>query len=125
MSCFYKLIDYIGGLFSFPVPEESLTSVLVGRGFSPEDDYSTANQGERELILADLLIVLSRAQGYTNSTKSASFALTVAGERIPLEDRRAYIQEANRLYKKNGEDDSVRPFYGLNVYEHESGCKDS
>lgn len=124
MSSFYKLIDYIGGLFSFPVPEETLVSVLADRGFSPDDDYNSTEKGERELILADLLMVLSRAQGYSSATKSQAFSLTISGERIPLEDRRAFIQEANRLYMKNGEADSVRPLFGLNVYEHEGKCKD-
>ena len=124
MSSFYKLIDYIGGLFSFPVPEETLVSVLADRGFSPDDDYTLAEKKDKELILADLLMVLSRAQGYSSATKSQAFSLTISGERIPLEDRRAFIQEANRLYTQNGEADSVRPLFGLNVYEHEGKCKD-
>lgn len=111
------VLDYFFGQFSYPIPSEVFESVFAGRGIKTDDDVSDLERKEIDLCLADTLVILSRtSQGFTNRTGSDAFSTTIKGDYIPLSDRRAMRDEANRIYKRYGEDDKVRSQNAINVY---------
>lgn len=112
-----NVLDYFFGQFSFPIPTEVFESVFAGRGIKTDDDVSLLELKDIDLCLADTLVILSRtSQGYTNRTGSEAFSMTIKGDYIPLTDRRAMRDEANRIYKRYGENEKVRSQNAINVY---------
>lgn len=110
--------DFFQGIFSFPIADEMINAALYQRiGMSESDnEISEIDLQERELILADILIMLSRAsQGYTNQTGSDAFSMTIKGETIPLADRQAMRAEANRIYRRYSEETSITESNAINI----------
>ena len=120
----YKLIDYLIGCFNFPIDEGMILAALAGRALEPTILFGSVTQKERDLVLADILVMLSRSSmGYTQKTSSDAFSMELRGELIPLADRQAMIREANRLYGMYEDEASkVRPLSALNIYADEEGC---
>lgn len=111
------VLDYFFGQFSFPVPTEVLESAFAGRGIKSDDETTMLERRDMDLVLADILVILSRtSQGFTNRTGSDAFSTTIKGDYIPLADRRAMRDEANRIYKRYGENENVRALNAINVY---------
>lgn len=112
-----NVLDYFFGQFSFPIPTEVLESAFIGRGIKPDDDIADIEVKEKDLTLADILVILSRtSQGFTNRTGSDAFSTTIKGDYVPMEARRAMRDEANCIYKRYGENDKVREMNAINVY---------
>jgi len=119
----YKVSDYLEGCFNFPIDEGMITAAMAGRDLDPLLLFGDVEQKDRDLLLADLLIMLSRSSmGYTQETSSDSFAMKQRGELIPLADRKAMVREANRIYSLYGEKTNVRPQSALNIYPDEETC---
>lgn len=119
----YTILNYFQGVFSFPVADEMITAACYLRQTNPDDLLGDVTDETRELILADLLIMLSRASmSFDRKTGSESFNMTIKGNRIPLEDRRAMKDEANAIYAKY-EPESVKPRSVLNIYDNENHCQ--
>lgn len=112
-------LDFFQGQFSFPVDDSVIRSALSRRGtINESDEIGEYEQKEIELTLADILVILSRSsQGYTNRTGSDAFSMSIKGEYVPLADRRAMRDEANRIYRRYGESDKIRMMNAINVYE--------
>lgn len=121
----YKLIEYLVGCFNFPIDEGMIIAALAGRGLEPSQVFAETTEKQRDLVLADILIMLSRSSmGYTQKTASDAFSMELRGELIPLADRQAMIREANAIYGKYEEEaGKVRPLSALNVYADEKDCK--
>lgn len=111
--------DFFQGIFNFPIADEMIKSasfLRLGDDFSDEEILSIENK-DRDLMLADILIMLSRAsQGYTNQTGSDAFSMTIKGETIPLADRQAMRAEANRIYRRYNELENVTESNAINIY---------
>lgn len=113
----FTLKEYLQGVFNFPVADELITSILCERGFTPDDECANTEKKDRELLVADVLMALSRAsQTWANKTGNEAFNMTVSGGLIPLADRQAMRNEANKLYSANGESDKVRLLSAINLY---------
>lgn len=110
------IVEFFGGCFNFPVSKEIIMSACWLRGVNP-DDYQFYELGDnRELIIADILVMLSRAsQGYQEKTGSDAFSMTISGEFIPLADRQAMRDEANAIYRKYGETDNIITRNAINI----------
>lgn len=120
----YKLKDYLIGCFNFPIDEGMICAVLAGRGIELSELFADTTEKERDLCLADVLVMLSRSSmGYSQKTSSDAFSMEFRGELIPLADRQAMISEANRIYAKYAEESRVRPLSVLNIYKDEEDCK--
>lgn len=113
-----KAVDFFQGIFSFPVQKEMIVSAMYKRGYEAEEVFmNDILAKDQELILADILVMLSRvSQGYTNTTGSDAFSMTIKGEYIPLEDRQAMRREANAIYKRNGEEQNIKTSSAINIY---------
>lgn len=113
-----NVIDFFQGIFSFPVAKEMIISAMYQRGYEADTTLmSEITAEDQELILADLLVMLSRvSQGYTNTSGSDAFSMTIKGEYIPLEDRQAMRREANAIYKRYNEDKNVKTDNAINIY---------
>lgn len=111
-------IDFFQGIFSFPVAKEMIVSAMYQRGYEAEVvRMSEIIAEDQELILADLLVMLSRvSQGYTNTSGSDAFSMTIRGEYIPLADRQAMRREANAIYKRHGEETNIKTDNAINIY---------
>lgn len=113
----FTLKEYLQGVFNFPVADELIVSILWERGFTPDDECGNTEKKDRELLVADVLMALSRAsQTWANKTGNEAFSMTVSGGLIPLADRQAMRNEANKLYSANGESDKVRLLSAINLY---------
>lgn len=111
-------INFFQGQFSYPVPSAVVETAMVQRGINADDDIMDLEQRERDLVLADLLTILARSsQGYTNTTGSDAFNMSIKGVYIPLADRREMRAEANRIYKRYGETANIRLMSAINIYE--------
>lgn len=111
--------SFFQGIFNFPIADEMIESALymrTGHGDGSED-ISILDTESRELMLADILIMLSRAsQTWSNKTGSDAFSMILSGEIIPLADRQVMKAEANRIYRKYKEFESVTESNAINIY---------
>lgn len=114
-----KIKSFFQGIFNFPIADEMIESALYIRiGSSDGDaDIDTLDKETRELMLADILIMLSRAsQTWSNKTGSDAFSMSLSGEIIPLADRQAMKAEANAIYRRYSEDISIRESSVINIF---------
>lgn len=121
----FTILGYYQGCFSFPVADEMIQAACFCRGVDPDLEFvvSEFEESERMLILADLLMMLSRASmTFNRKTGSDAFNLTVSGEIIPLADRQAMKREANAIYAKY-EPESVKPRSVFNIYPKPKVCE--
>lgn len=110
------ILNYYQGCFSFPVADEMIQAACYCRDTDPDWEFGDMTEQTRNLILADLLMMLSRASmTFDRKTSSDAFSMTISGERIPLEDRHAMRNEANAIYAKY-EPASVKPRSVINIY---------
>lgn len=111
--------SFFQGIFNFPIADEMIESALYIRtGQSDGDaDIVSLDYETRQLMLADILIMLSRAsQTWSNKTGSDAFSMTLSGEIIPLADRQAMRAEANEIYRRYSEETSIRESNAINIF---------
>lgn len=93
--------EFYQGIFNFPVSEEMISSACSMMAVEPTENISYIDIEFREMILAHLLVMLSRASmGYSNKTGTSDFSMIIQGELVPLSDRLMMRNEANRIFKK-------------------------
>lgn len=111
-------LEFFQGQFSYPVPSAVVEAAMLQRGVVGDTEAGELEQRERDLVLADLLTIISRSsQGYTNTTGTDAFNMSIKGVYIPLADRREMRAEANRIYKRYDEQANIRPMNAINIYE--------
>lgn len=112
-----SILDFFQGVFNFPISSDMVRSACYVRGLDASDSMGVLDEETQELIMADILVMLSRAsQGYMNKSGSDAFSMTIQGEYIPLADRQAMRNEANRIYRKYGFLDLVQDTNVINIY---------
>lgn len=119
----FTILSYYQGCFSFPVADEMIQAACYCRDTDPDWEFGDMSEQTRNLILADLLMMLSRASmTFNRKTGSDAFNLTISGEIIPLADRQAMKNEANAIYAKY-EPESVKPRSVINIYPKPKVCE--
>lgn len=111
--------SFFQGIFNFPIADEMIESALYMRMGTNggDEDISVLDKETRELMLADILIMLSRAsQTWSNRTGSDAFSMTLSGEIIPLADRQAMKAEANAIYRRYSEETSIKESNAINIF---------
>lgn len=111
------ILDFFQGVFNFPISSEMVRSACYVREVDASNDMGVLEEETQELIMADILVMLSRAsQGYTNKSGSDAFSMTIQGEYIPLADRQAMRNEANKIYRKYDKLEYVQETNAINIY---------
>lgn len=111
------ILNFFQGVFNFPISSDMVRSACYMRGWQAENPMDFTDIETQELIMADILVMLSRAsQGYTNKSGSDAFTMTMQGEYIPLADRQAMRNEANKIYRKYNEVEKVQETNAINIY---------
>lgn len=112
-----KILDFFQGVFSFPVSSDMVRSACFLREWDADMEMDITEVKMQELIVADILVMLSRAsQGYTNKSGSDVFSMTIQGDYIPLNDRQAMRNEANKIYRKYNEVEKIQETNAINIY---------
>lgn len=108
--------EYFQGIFSFPVSDDMVQAACLNNEIDYTENVMTITTKEKELCLADLLIMLSRAsQTFSNKTASSNFSMTLSGEQMSLTDRKTLIFEANNLYLKNDASSKIKTLSAINI----------
>lgn len=111
-----NVLDFFQGVFSFPVQSDMVKSACFLRGVEPNSSAVEHETKTLDLVLADMLVMLSRSSmGFSNTSSTDSFSMTLRGDYVPLSDRQAMRNEANQIYKKYGEVDFVRETSAINI----------
>lgn len=118
------LLEFFSGLFPFPVEDSFIIANCGARGYDAETTtLSMIGLSTRELLRADLLKALALSLiGWQSKTSSTAFSAEQRGEGMSTEQRRSMLNEANSLYRKYGEPESVVRLNAINVWEDEQGC---
>ena len=111
------LLNFFQGVFNFPISSDMVRSACYMRQWDAEDKMDYTDIKTQELIMADILVMLSRAsQGYTNKSGSDAFTMIMQGEYIPLADRQAMRNEANKIYRRYKEFEKIQENNAINIY---------
>ena len=111
-----NVLDFFLGVFSFPVQSDMVQSPCFLRCVEPDSSAVEHETKTLDLVLADMLVMLSRSSmGFSNTSSTDSFSMTLRGDYVPLSDRQAMRNEANQIYKKYGEVDFVRETSAINI----------
>lgn len=109
--------EFFSGIFNFPISSEMVATACYKRGFHSDEYIEEMDTKTQDLTLADILVMLSRvSQGYTEKTGTDAFSMSVRGDYIPLADRQAMRNEANKIYAKYGENENVKLASAINIY---------
>lgn len=96
--------NYLNGLFAEDFTAKNMTSVLLKRGISVGADESAVEVKSKELMEADLYMVLFKkfSKGSDSVTKG-NWKRSSGGVTIGVNDRKAFFDAANAIYKKYNE----------------------
>jgi hypothetical protein len=96
--------QYLQGLFSYEFSEANLTSVLIKRDIESGVDQADVSTELKELATADLYMVLFNvfSRGNTSVTRG-NWSRSSGSVNIGVNDRKAFLDAANAIYKKYGE----------------------
>ena len=97
--------DYLNGLFAEDFSAKNMTSVLLKRGISVAADQSGIAVKSKELAQADLYMVLFNKFGKgSESVSKGNWSRSVGSTSIGVTDRKSFLDAANQIYKKYGEE---------------------
>lgn len=103
---YQTMYDYLQSLIEFELPERSFVTVANRYEFSLDDDSNYVEQRDKDLALADLLLVLttspSTIQGKTE--KAGNWSITDTSTTISITDKQRLEKRAYALYKRWGID---------------------
>lgn len=96
----FDIIEYIGSLTGFAFEKPTLERIAMERGVLGADSYESLTERDRDLLLADLLLVI-----YTTPSQSASMRKAHAGWEMSvgsqvIEGRKGLYDMMLRLYRK-------------------------
>ena len=97
--------DYLNGLFAEDFTSKNMTSVLLKREITPNADQSGIETKSKDLAQADLYMVLFNKFGKgTESVSKGNWSRSVGAVSIGVTDRKSFLDAANQIYKKYGEE---------------------
>ena len=117
----YKISDFLSGQVAIAVDGSVITAACLGRGVMPDDEFSDVTEKDRQLVLADMLMILCRGGKFSNRTASEAFSLSLGGS-LSDADRKALRNDANAIYAKY-EPASMRKPSVINIYSDWEGCQ--
>jgi hypothetical protein len=96
--------DYLNGLFAEDFSAKNMTSVLLKRGIEVASDESEVTTKSKELAQADLYMVLFNTFSKGGeSVSKGNWKRTTASTNIGVNDRKSFLDAANKIYDKYGE----------------------
>ena len=140
----YKISDFLSGQVAISVDGSVITAACLGRDVMPDDEFMNARnilttcrersklenvyytfsdvaEETRQLVLADMLMILCRGGKFSNRTASEAFSLSLGGS-LSDADRKALRNDANAIYAKY-EPASMRKPSVINIYSDGEGCQ--
>lgn len=77
----FDVVDYVGSLIGYPVPEKAVRRIVLERGIAGVGDWTEISRHDRNLCIADMLMVLFTSPSNSGSrTKShGDFSVTIGG----------------------------------------------
>lgn len=95
---------YLQGQFDYQFKDTNLQSVLLKRGIAAGADHLTVSAVTKELMVADLYMVLfSVFSKGSESVSKGNWKRSTGAVYIAEKDRFAYRDQANKIYAKHGE----------------------
>jgi hypothetical protein len=109
--------QYLQGLFDYQFKDQNFLTVLLKRGIASGADHATVSQSTKDLLSADLLMILFTVlpRG-SESVSKGNWKHTTGAVYVAEKDRKAYQAEANRIYAKYGEVASYGMKDGTNLW---------
>jgi hypothetical protein len=109
--------QYLQGLFDYQFQELNLSGVLLKRGITAGVDHLTVSAQVKELMQADLLMVLFTvfSKGSESVTKG-NWKRATGAVYVAVKDRFAFRDEANKIYARYGEIASFGMKDGTNLW---------
>lgn len=96
----FDIITYMSSLTGFTFEKSVLERIAMERGVSDVTDYSQLEQKDKDLLLADLLLVIYTSPYQTSSLTKQHGAFTqTIGSQI-ITDKRGMFNLMTALYKK-------------------------
>ena len=117
----YKISDFLSGQVAISVDGSVITAACLGRNVMPDDEFMDVAEESRQLVLADMLMILCRGGKFSNRTASEAFSLSLGGS-LSDADRKALRNDANAIYAKY-EPASMRKPSVINIYSDGEGCQ--
>lgn len=95
----FNVIEYVGSLIGYPIRRKAVTRIVTERGIASVSDWTEIDRRTRNLVIADLLMVLFTSPSNTGSrTKShGDFTITVGG--TILTDKKDMYDLMMKLYQ--------------------------
>lgn len=99
----FDIIEYLSGLTGFVFDKSVLKRVAIERGVIGVKEYSQITPKTRDLLLADLLLVvyLSPNTSASHTNQHGAYTVTVGSQTINSKD--AIYDVMMRIYKKYGD----------------------
>lgn len=100
--------QYLQGLFGYQFSSANMTSVCLKRGIEEGSDQEDVSEELKELAQADLYMVMFNVfgQGGESVTKG-NWTRSTSSVNVGVNDRRSFLEAANRIYAKYGEQDAT------------------
>lgn len=105
VECFFYLSieGYLKGKVGFDVDDSKFQSILLDRGITPGTDSEDVSVQDRDLLYADTLMIIATTPNVIAGTeKMGDWSST--GQSISVTDRDSFINAANSIYIKYGDD---------------------
>lgn len=92
------VVDYLKNVTGYPIKGAVVEAVLIGRNIGASTDASALTQEQRELLTADILMMLAALFSSSSGSvkKSGDFEIREAG--LNMGDRTLLIQKAMKIY---------------------------
>lgn len=100
MASNFNVIEYLGSLIGYPVPEKAVRRIATERGLTDVTDWTDISRRDRNLVIADMLMVLFTSPSNTGSKtrQHGDFSVTIGGTIIT--DKNDIYSLMMKLYEK-------------------------
>lgn len=98
----FDILEYLSGLTGFVFDKAVLKRIALDRGVYGVEDYHELTQKDKDLLLADLLLVAYLSPNVWASSTHAhgSFSQTIGSQTIYSEDKERLYNRFINIYKK-------------------------
>jgi hypothetical protein len=81
MTSNFNVVEYLGSLIGYPIPLKAVERIATERGLINVTDWTDISRRDRNLVIADMLMVLFTSPSNTGSkTRShGDFSVTIGG----------------------------------------------
>ena len=95
----FNVRSYVSSLIGYPIPQKSVERIVTERGIASVKDWTEIDKRTRNLVIADLLMVLFTSPSNTGSkTKShGDYSVTIGG--VILTDKNDMYSLMMKLYQ--------------------------